>query len=795
MYERVPNELKALKQWVCYSLVDDGTDKQGNPKKKKVPISPRGGIFAKSNDDSTWDTFERAVEGEERLHADGIGLMFANGICGVDIDHCIDGGELSHMAQEIVDTLQSYAEISPSGTGIHILCKGRMPKEPGRRNKEGLEMYDTGRYFTVTGNAYCDAEGNPYPLRDCTAEIDRIHKKYIYNPPAQTTETKDTKPVSRGGKVRDLSDDEILKIAFNAVGGDKLRKLYDGDYSEAGGDGSHSAGDIALCNKLAFWFNKDKERMDAAFRNSGMMRDKWDRRQSGTTYGSITLDRAIRDCKEGFEPIDRPAKRRKSMAPPPATPPQTKARKQAFPFDSDDILPDTTLYTLDDTGNAYRFRDTYYSDIKFNHIDKCWYHWDGRRWSEDITGEIKRMADTLLMNMQDEAKANEDMQLLKHVRRTRSSKAKEAMIKETQHMKGIPILPNEMDRYLNAINVLNGVVDLKTGQLRAHHRKYKMSMLANVTYDKNAQCNTWIKFLYDVTNGDEQLMLYLKRMAGYCLTGSTKEQCVFFVYGLGGNGKSVFIDTISTLMGEYAKNSQPETLMMRDKGNNAARTDIARLKGARMVTTFEPNEGSRIDEGMIKQLSGEDMITARMLYKSEFEFKPEFKIIMATNIKPIITGKDEGIWRRIRMIPFTVQIPEEKRDGDLKEKLKAEMPGIFNWALEGAAGWYKHGMPRCAVVDEASRNYRTEMDKIQQFIDDCLERRAGSTLQSSAVYEVYKLWCAELGERYPISNTKFSMELKKRFEWKKTSMYNEYVDIGYTDKGTRLLTTSPYHSA
>ena len=226
--------------------------------------------------------------------------------------------------------------------------------------------------------------------------------------------------------------------------------------------------------------------------------------------------------------------------------------------------------------------------------------------------------------------------------------------------------------------------------------------------------------------------------------------------------------------------------MMRDR-NTSARADIARLRSARLVTTFEPNDGARLDEGMVKQLTGGDKITARFLYGKDFEFRPEFKILMATNYKPVIKGTDQGIWRRVRLVPFNLQLPEEKKDKRLSDKLRREYPGILNWAIAGAVGWYREGMPHCKAVDDAVQEYRSEMDRIQQFVDDCLAASAGASLRASSLYQCYRGWCQEQGERYPVGTTKFYGEMKRRYDHRKRESYNEYLGITFTDRGFQLL--------
>ena len=248
-----------------------------------------------------------------------------------------------------------------------------------------------------------------------------------------------------------------------------------------------------------------------------------------------------------------------------------------------------------------------------------------------------------------------------------------------------------------------------------------MTKLVPGEYDPKAACPVWKNFLDTVFAGDADLIRYVQKAVGYSLTGDTSEQCVFFLYGTGSNGKSTFLSTIRQVFGDYAANVQPETLMVKPSSSGGANSDIARLKSARFVTSTEPNEGMRLNEGLIKQLSGEDSVTARKLYSDEFEFLPEFKLWMGANHKPIIRGTDTGIWRRVHMIPFEVSISDEKKDKHLPGKLRGEIAGILNWAVEGYRLYASEGLKMPGAVAKAVAEYRHEMDSISQFLEECTE--------------------------------------------------------------------------
>jgi putative DNA primase/helicase len=294
-----------------------------------------------------------------------------------------------------------------------------------------------------------------------------------------------------------------------------------------------------------------------------------------------------------------------------------------------------------------------------------------------------------------------------------------------------------------------------------------MTKISNCEYDNvsGKQPERWIKFLDDVTDGDKELQRYIQKAVGYSLTGSIREQCLFMCYGLGQNGKSTFLETVTDILGGYARNAQTETIMLNVKGASggaSASPDIARLKGARMVTANEPNQGVRMNEGLVKQLTGGDKITARFLHSREFEFVPEFKLWMSANNKPIITGTDQGIWRRMRLIPFIVAIPENKRDKSLKVKLNKELPQILKWAVDGCIMWLQEGLEVPACVQKATAEYRQEMDSLGQFCDLAIESDNASSTKFADVYEVYVNW-AEENHEYLLSANKFGKDFVKRY--------------------------------
>ena len=606
-------------------------------------------------------------------------------------------------------------------------------------------MYDSGRYFIMTGNQI----GGYSDVADCTESIKSLHKKYLGTPQKKTAQ-------KSAPTIQNLTEKEIIdRMCASSV---KADALYHGDFSEYN---SQSEADIAFCSILAFWCGGDTSLMDSIYRNSGLMRDKWDRKQSGSTYGKLLLEKCVNECTEFYDPQKKDSFR------------ITIKNKSDIPI---------VMHTLDDTGNAQRMNDVFGDSLRYNFTDKRWMYYTDGKWQYDDKGAVFSAADVILERMKKETAvwAEHDggsmmNDFQKHKKKTRSHNSKSAMIKEFQHL--VPISPSELDTHKTLVNCPDSVINLENGEISGHSPDLYMTRMLGTSMPENPKKpEKWLNFLDDIFSHDKELIRYVKKALGYCLSGLTTEQCVFFLYGTGRNGKSTFLEIVRMILGDYATNIQPESIMMKSS-NSSANTDIARLKGARLVTSVEPNEGMRLNEGLVKQLTGDDMITARKLYGDEFEYRPEFKLWMATNHKPTIRGTDLGIWRRIHIIPFTVTIPEDKVDKNLGDKLAMELPDILAWIVDGYRLWETEGLHKPKVVEDAVKEYQTEMDVISAFLssDYCVD---GGEAKASALYAVYCQWAAENNE-YKMPSRKFGIEMTKHYDKirKKDAFYYKGVSL------------------
>lgn len=311
-------------------------------------------------------------------------------------------------------------------------------------------------------------------------------------------------------------------------------------------------------------------------------------------------------------------------------------------------------------------------------------------------------------------------QYSKHVKASGSNSKLEAMLDCAKAYLGTS--QHNFDAQENLFNLKNKTLNLKLGKdgfirSQSFNADDLLTKISGVDFDGNAKCPLWETFLDDIFLGDKETIEFMQRVVGYSLTASTKEQCLFIFYGCGRNGKTIFINTITEMLGDYAVNC-PQNALIKKQHSGGVPNDIASLKGARFVTASESNQNVTLDEALIKQLTGGDKITARFLHKEFFEFTPTFKIFIATNHKPNIRGTDTGIWRRIRMIPFDLKITDENDDRTLDKKLKKELPGIFVWAVKGYKKWLKYGLKTPKKIFDATCVYQDEEDDLGMFIKD-----------------------------------------------------------------------------
>jgi putative DNA primase/helicase len=416
-----------------------------------------------------------------------------------------------------------------------------------------------------------------------------------------------------------------------------------------------------------------------------------------------------------------------------------------------------------DIGNARRFAREHAGAVRYCYPWESWLYFDGGRWTKDESGEVERRAKQTIEGMYAEAAGligDDRKDLLKHALRTESAGRVTSMIALARSE--LPILVADLDRDQWLLNVSNGTIDLKSGALREHRAEDFITKIAPVDYDPEATCPKFEAFLHTVFAGRRPLIDFVQRVAGYSTTGVTSEQKLILEHGGGANGKTTLNQAIETAMGDYAQSTPPETLMIKYGDDGGPSEDVARLHGARFVSSVETADGRRLAESKVKQLTGGDKVTARYLYGHYFEFRPTFKLWYATNHLPTVRGQDEAIWRRILKIPFDVTIPEPERIPDYFEKFLApELPGILTWAVVGCLLWQSEGLNPPDEVRKATSDYRNDQDVVGAFISDSCSTGPNERELAGRLYKGYRNWCDQLGEK-PMTNQAFGRRLTDR---------------------------------
>jgi putative DNA primase/helicase len=417
-------------------------------------------------------------------------------------------------------------------------------------------------------------------------------------------------------------------------------------------------------------------------------------------------------------------------------------------------------YMRTDLGNADRFVDAHRDRVLWCHARKAYLCWDGKRYAWDERGEAVKLAHLAARSIFHEAADAESDEEQKAISKWALASQNESRINAmlSQAKPYLAVGMEELDRDPWLINCQNGTVDLRTGKLKDHDPADRITKIVPVDYDPDAPCPRFKQFLKE-TLVDDAVITFVKRYSGYTLTGITRERLLAILYGFGKNGKTTLVELLRDVMGDYATNTDTETLLMRKY--QGVGNDVAALKGARFVSAAEVEQGRRLAESKVKQLTGRDTVTARFLFGEPFSFRPAFKLWLSTNNKPVIQGTDDAIWDRLRLIPFTQRFDGDRQDPRLPEKLRSELAGVLAWMVEGCLEWQEHGLGEPDSVREATEQYRAEMDTLAAFIEDRCVVREDVVAPATPLYKQYQMWCDAAGEK-PETQKMFGMRLRER---------------------------------
>ncbi len=725
--EGLPQELKDYGRWCIWKY----ERLEGRAKPTKCPYNPRTGGRAMSNNPNTFTSFQEAVNALERGGFSGLGVGVFDGLCAVDIDHCIaEDSTLSPLAADIISTLESYTETSPSGRGVRIFFRASdftydKDRYYTMNASLGLEIYVSGatnKFLTVTGNS--QPWGGIRPIAERGAQLQNILERYMERPqkgPQDAPRTPQT-PVN-------LSDEEVIVRARNARNGAVFAALWNGDTSAYG---SHSEADLALCNLLAYWTGGNPAQMDRLFRASGLMRPKWDRQQSGSTYGGLTVQKALELYHSG------------------------NTAKTVRPGD------------YSDSGNAEIFQALNEGQLLFTD-SRGWLYWDGVRWVADdhkamlrglelsqvMLGEAKEAYRRALYTQADaraegnSAAVHQASAVVKrqkgfqdHAQRTRSMRSIKAMVELAKHHFAID--PTRLDANPAELNTPNGIVNLVTGELRPCDRTALCSKVTACAPGTTGM-EMWGEFLRTVTEGDSSQMDFLQQVAGMALFGKVYEEGIVLAYGGGRNGKSTLFNALLSVLGDYA-GTLDISVLTTDRQNRGAA--LATLRGKRLVVAGELEEGKWLSVSTLKQISSTDPITVEEKYRSPETIIPSHTLVLYTNHLPSVESTDEGTWRRLRPLEFKARI-----NGGIPNyaaRLVEEAgPSILSWAIQGAMSFAQNGY-RLQVPDTVAKTmqkYREREDWLSNFLAEYCIPEQGAKAPAGELYQLYREWAKSNGER------------------------------------------------
>ena len=746
--ENIPKELRKLNQWVAWE------------KEHKIPINPMTGANAGSNDPKTWGSFEAACK-YWREHQNngigGIGFVFSKDdpYCGLDADHCIQDRRVNDVVDDDLFLLNTYCEKSPSGKGVHAILEGKLPgaglgPKAGRR----YEMYDQGRYFTVTGE-WLGRYGS------------RIQKKQL-----------------------------------------ELNKLY----------AEMANGEHGEFKTPKLTHDEIREGVKEGYRNNACTSMAGRCLSSGMSYQQ-TLEICCNWNEKNNPPLDKSEVVRtvQSIAKREAAKSFRDKKKEKQSIDKNVII--ECLYSNED-GDADLFKEIHGDNFIFDHAAQNWGEWQGHHWNEDTNNGAFKSLESVISEYQkllkkgssEQAAARETIktargldydeaaqkasELDKHQKalKVRISKLKGAARKKNVlwcATLGEGLTGNEWDQKPWLLPCENGVIDLRTGKMETGRQSDFLKTSCPVRYDPAARAPTWDLFINSIFDGKKELINYVQTLVGYGITGITSEDVLPIFCGSGRNGKTIFFEILKSVLGDLAHKTKTTTLLDtgRTQASGSADADLCAFKGKRLIWAAETNDGTRLNVGKIKELTGSDTLNARAPFaRRAVEFRPTHLLCLITNNLPSASSSDFALWERVALVPFHqtfVRNPTEDNeklvDRDLFQKLLKELPGVLNWMVHGCLRWQKHGLNPPAIVQGATSAYKKRNDLLGEYIAErCLIDNA-CAVQARKIHEDFQNWCRDYGHD-PLNGTRFGQEMGKLYTKEKRRNRAFYIGIDINNK-------------
>ncbi|MFJ7848148.1 phage/plasmid primase, P4 family [Peribacillus sp. NPDC097224] len=735
MYKNIPEEMKRRKQWVCYKATLRGS------KITKVPVNPINGTPINSNREDNWLDFEQAIHYTGNHVVTGIGFVFTDkdDFVGIDIDACVDeSGKFNQVSEEILCQFEgrAYAEYSPSGQGIHLITKGIKETNRSKNSEYGLEIYQNKRYFTVTGNmldGFSDIQWS-------TDKINSICKIFL-------EKGEEEEPVMLSNDREEKTDEDLLEIMFRSRNGHRLRSLYDGDWQDY--YSSQSEADLAFCNALAFFTQKDSNEMDTLYRKSGMYRSKWDdiHYADGSTYGNVVIDKAI----EGTGAIYKPSnigENVKIME----TKINKKEKASEFPLwymkvsNSLTFMPGILAKHLQ-------------SEQKMIYNNECFFLYENGVYQKIEEQQMKKKIQKHLLDEHSKSShVRDSLEQLKN------------RVWYDGDLFDSPLLKNK-------INFRNGILNLTTREVEEHSPEFVTTIQINANYNESAACPIFHGFINGSLSGKD--VLIAQELMGYLLIPETVAEKAFILYGPGRTGKSTILKLIEHILGK--KNI-----------SNVALQDLSQqfkpsLLLGKLANIYAdlPNKALQ-DTGIFKTLVSGDTIVAEEKFRSPFSFSNKSRLLFSCNELPAnYVDRTDGFYRRLIILPFLKQVEVSKIDIALQAKLQNETDGIVRWSLEGLERLIANNyqFTKSDTTENLLSDYKKQSNNVIWYVSEFCELKVDGIEYSQNLYQHYKKTCLE-NNMQPISQTKFNKSLE--MEYKRNILKTEDSSKRIIFKGIRI---------
>lgn len=709
-YESIPAEMKTQCRWMCFKITDG----------KKMPVSVHSGKVVSVTDSENWADYGTALKYLEKHQSEvsSLGYVFAegDGMVGIDLDDCLneEGKPCNELVKELVERTNTYVERSISGTGLHFYVYGKLYSEKGIKLNTnlsphgfGVEVYDKARCFVVTGDSYRQKD-------DESVVADQPFIDYVVSLiPARNSQPPTFNSATINPEDVEISDEiqAQLEERLNAI--PKFKSLWDGERPK----GNESSDDMALIYQLCRITTVESEVMALFFRS------------------------------EHYQSKDEKHKRKCNR---PDYLPRTIASALAFIYSNVSEEESDYGYLLgyedNDYGNGEKFAAMYGNKLRYCESEKQWYHYDGIYWERAPMSLLNNMARELQQHFSVLVNVTQDAQRIKAAKTLGNNDKLTNMIKAASNM--LLINTEDFNKHKHLLAVANGVVDLRDGKMTDSLPEYYITVKTPVPYNAEAEKpKRFIRFIKEICCDNIDLIRYLLRVLGYCITGENREQAYFIFYGRGANGKSVLINILRYVLGDTLTGEVAQDAFIRKSNGNSLNPSLVSIKDTRMGFVSEGNSKQEMDEALLKAITGGDIVTLRQLYKDHICFRPHFKIILTSNHMPALNYKDDAMQRRTKIIRFDNTFTGDKRDNNLEKTLQAEAEGILKGLVILARAYYRDGLskyePSC--ITEAYDICRAETDSIFAFVQEHVRRpeNKNTYVQSSVLYQHYQQYCAD----------------------------------------------------